>query len=322
MGSFERFIILTVVFLAAVVLAVTFRAEGPLGQKSPSEALAAAGREATLLDPRGGAGTPASRVEPTRSTPATPTASGVPSEAALAAPQDLAAAAEAPKFVPLEVPQQPGTEPRAGLLSAPARPAEPELKLWPGPEQNSLGQPRMLRDVPGLERYPVAGEDLALFSVPSGATWSALAQLLYGDEAEAESLRLANDAPAEPVAGARVLVPIYRGQMGAVSLDERPVQVQPRAPGQAGPGSSVSEPSQGAATASASSDGRTQAPAPSTPAGQAPVRTYEVMPGDSLSSIAQRFYGSPNEWRKIFAANQDVLPNPDRLTPKLVLRIP
>jgi LysM repeat protein len=309
---------------------VTFRAEGPLGQKSPSEALAAAGREAALVDPRAAPTDPRSegtapgqRVETARSAPAPVAAPKAESPALPAVGADAIAAAGEPKFVPLDPPQQPTAEPRAGLLSVPARPVEPEIKLWPGPEQNSLGQPRMLRDVPGLERYPVAGEDLALFTVPPGATWPALAQLLYGDEAEAETLRLANDAPGEPLSGARVLVPIYRGQMGAVSLDERPVQVQPRAPGQTGRvGEQPATPAREASAPGATAAGRSETPPPAAPAGQTPVRTYEVQPGDSLSSIAQRFYGSPNEWRKIFAANQDVLPNPDRLTPKLVLRIP
>lgn len=340
MGSFERFIILTVVFLAAVVLAVTFRAEGPLGQKSPSEALAAAGREAALnpapreLDLPAGrsveAGDPAAAAAAARDS----AQGGLPSGAQ---GPGAGAPVEESRFVNLDaaradlgaVPASAAPEARPGLLSAPARPAEAELRLWPGPEQNALGQPRMLRDVPGLERYPVAGEDLAVFLVPAGATWPGLARLLYGDEAEAEALLLANDAPGEPVAGSRVLVPIYRGQMGAVSLDQRPVQVQPRNPGNPGNpavGTETAGPSERGERAATSASGAeqrgTQPAAAPTAGASTAARTYEVLPGDSLSSIAQRFYGSPNEWRKIFAANQDVLPNPDRLTPKMVLRIP
>ena len=78
----------------------------------------------------------------------------------------------------------------------------------------------------------------------------------------------------------------------------------------------------GAERGAAAGSGAAQPAAAPTAGPSAAARTYEVLPGDSLSSIAQRFYGSPNEWRKIFAANQDVLPNPDRLTPKMVLRIP
>jgi len=50
--------------------------------------------------------------------------------------------------------------------------------------------------------------------------------------------------------------------------------------------------------------------------------TYTVVPGDSLSKIAKRFYGEANEWRKIFEANKDQIENPDLIHPGQVLRIP
>jgi nucleoid-associated protein YgaU len=51
-------------------------------------------------------------------------------------------------------------------------------------------------------------------------------------------------------------------------------------------------------------------------------RTYTVESGDSLSAIAERLYGSGNEWRKIFEANRDQIDNPDLIHPGQVLRIP
>ena len=39
---------------------------------------------------------------------------------------------------------------------------------------------------------------------------------------------------------------------------------------------------------------------------------YTVTAGDSLSSIAQDFYGDPARFRKIFQANRNVLDDPDR----------
>ena len=46
-------------------------------------------------------------------------------------------------------------------------------------------------------------------------------------------------------------------------------------------------------------------PAPSTPAPQAPKlkRTHIVQPGESLSSISRRYYGTPERYGKIVAAN-------------------
>jgi hypothetical protein len=65
-------------------------------------------------------------------------------------------------------------------------------------------------------------------------------------------------------------------------------------------------------------------PAASAPASQpaAPAeRTYTVEAGDNLSSIAERFYGSP-DWQRIFDANRDQLDNPDLIQPGQTLRIP
>ena len=51
-------------------------------------------------------------------------------------------------------------------------------------------------------------------------------------------------------------------------------------------------------------------------------RWYTVHSGDSLSKIAQNMYGDPNEYNKIFEANQPMLSDPNRIYPGQVLRIP
>ncbi len=54
-------------------------------------------------------------------------------------------------------------------------------------------------------------------------------------------------------------------------------------------------------------------------------RTYTVQPGDTLSLIAQKFYGDGSEqsWRKIYQANQAVIgPDPAKIVPGMVLTIP
>src|SRR6266700_3598420 len=42
-----------------------------------------------------------------------------------------------------------------------------------------------------------------------------------------------------------------------------------------------------------------------------PARRYTVKPGDTLSSIAQRFYGSPARWQWLYQANRSVIKSPD-----------
>jgi len=66
-------------------------------------------------------------------------------------------------------------------------------------------------------------------------------------------------------------------------------------------------------------------PAPATvpPPPPKPVeRFYEVVAGDTLSKIAQRYYGNGNKYMKIFEANKDILSNPDLIKPGQKLRIP
>ena len=54
-------------------------------------------------------------------------------------------------------------------------------------------------------------------------------------------------------------------------------------------------------------------------------RTYTVQPGDSLSAIAQKFYGDGSEqsWRKIYDANKAVIgPDPNQIQVGMILKIP
>src|SRR6516165_10299646 len=52
------------------------------------------------------------------------------------------------------------------------------------------------------------------------------------------------------------------------------------------------------------------------------LRTYRVQPGDSLSKISQQFYGSANQYLKIFEANRDKLNDPDKISTGIELVIP
>jgi nucleoid-associated protein YgaU len=49
---------------------------------------------------------------------------------------------------------------------------------------------------------------------------------------------------------------------------------------------------------------------------------YMVQPGDSLSRIAERFYGSTHEYMKIYYANKDQITNPDQIRAGMKLDIP
>jgi nucleoid-associated protein YgaU len=49
---------------------------------------------------------------------------------------------------------------------------------------------------------------------------------------------------------------------------------------------------------------------------------YTVVAGDTLSSIAQHFYGDPGQWPRLFEANRNQVINPNLIFVGQVLRIP
>ena len=52
------------------------------------------------------------------------------------------------------------------------------------------------------------------------------------------------------------------------------------------------------------------------------VRMYTVKAGDTLSKISKQFYGSANDYMKIFNANKDQLSDPDKISVGQELKIP
>lgn len=66
---------------------------------------------------------------------------------------------------------------------------------------------------------------------------------------------------------------------------------------------------------------RSQAAAASA-GGESRSQTYKVQPGDTLSKIAQRFYGNANDYNRIFEANRDKLQDPDKIQAGQTLTIP
>lgn len=57
-------------------------------------------------------------------------------------------------------------------------------------------------------------------------------------------------------------------------------------------------------------------------AGNESTRRYTVEKGDTLSRIAERYYGQPSKWRLIYEANQNTISDPDLIYPGQELEIP
>jgi tetratricopeptide (TPR) repeat protein len=66
--------------------------------------------------------------------------------------------------------------------------------------------------------------------------------------------------------------------------------------------------------------------APTRPGTAAPAATgarrHTIQPGDTLSKLAQQYYGNRAKWREIFAANRDVMKSEGDLKAGMVLKIP
>jgi nucleoid-associated protein YgaU len=69
----------------------------------------------------------------------------------------------------------------------------------------------------------------------------------------------------------------------------------------------------------------TPVPSPSPSPSPSPLadgQAYTVASGDTLSSLAERFYGDATQWRLIFEANRDRMTSQDDLQVGMTLRIP
>ncbi len=58
------------------------------------------------------------------------------------------------------------------------------------------------------------------------------------------------------------------------------------------------------------------------PVSEVKVEYYEIVAGDTLWSIAKKFYGDGNLYMKIFEANKEVIKDPDKIYVGQKIRIP
>lgn len=50
--------------------------------------------------------------------------------------------------------------------------------------------------------------------------------------------------------------------------------------------------------------------------------TYKVKENDTLQKISKKFYGTTKKWPVIYEENKDIIKNPDKIYPGLVIKIP
>jgi len=201
MGNFEKLVVLTVLFLSAVVLAVSLSGDADYGAKNP---LIAAQR--ALSEEQAGGEAPADASRLALSAEGRPEAGQEP------------AAGE---------PKAPAGETAGPGAEAPADPA-----AGAPPQTNDLGQPRVLRTRQGLAEAPLEG--YMVYTAAEGDTWSALAERFYRSATYEPLLLAANEGLARPAAGEPILVPVY-------DFRAAPKDRAPRGAGPARPASATSK---------------------------------------------------------------------------------
>jgi tetratricopeptide (TPR) repeat protein len=103
----------------------------------------------------------------------------------------------------------------------------------------------------------------------------------------------------------------------AAPADDSPVTY---APVEAAPVEPAPRPERAPVTSRATASSPTRLP-PSRPA-SSPGRHHTVVKGDTLFSLAMKYYGNRARWREIYEANRDVLPSQNSLRPGVELKIP
>ena len=119
--------------------------------------------------------------------------------------------------------------------------------------------------------------------------------------------------------GGNVTAGQYGEPAGRIKIVAAPAVEQPEEP-------APEEKPEDPAPAEPAPEVKPEEPAPAQPAPEekpaGSANTYEVVKGDCLWNIAQKFYGTGAEWTTIYEANKDTIKNPDQIWVGQILVIP
>ncbi len=183
MGNFEKLVVVVVLFLSAVVLAVSLRGgDEDTAQKNPLEA-------AGVLPENSSESSPRFSLDSEAKAPPISQPLGYQSPGYL-----LDAGSSAPRTAPAEtVPG--GTQPARTLAVGPNPP------------------PRILNATRGLS--PSALDEFMVYTAVEGDTWAGLTERFYGSPGYLSNLREANEGMESLSSGVLILVPVYDFHSGA-----------------------------------------------------------------------------------------------------------
>lgn len=303
MGKVEKVIVLSVLFLIALILVVSLTVEDPLNKSKVVEA-----------------GAPAKPTPPVVATAPVQTAAGglLSTSVQTPAPTAPVAGANGPVATPnaAKVP----TAPVGGVLQPVAAPALPAGA--------------MLKSVDGLEDSILT--DMKLYTWKEGDTYRGIANKYYGNWEKFTVLRRSNEGRMDVKPGDKIFVPIFDTE---VAPAQPVVTTMQGAPGAATalPVAKKAADATAAKVAAKKSDANkkdtakkdsakkavepktTDAKVVAAPGGK---KTHLVKEGESLWKIAKDELGNGGRWKEIFELNKDVLSSPEAVHKGQHLRIP
>lgn len=185
MGKVEKVIVLSVLFLVALILVVTVTVDDPLDKTNVVEA---GGKKAAPLVAQGPA-TPATNAAPLLSTSVAPVA-----QPTTQAPANVQPGTQ----MPVAAPVVPATTP---VVANAAAPVASTPTLPPG---------ALLKKLDGLQDswFP----DLKLYTWKEGDTWRGIANTYYGDWQRLDVLKRHNEGRMDVQPGETVFVPVFAGE--------------------------------------------------------------------------------------------------------------
>lgn len=289
MGKLEKVVVLSVLFVIAVILVVSLTMDNPIDKQHVS-VLGGGTKPApeTQLAPQ-----PQANV-------AAPVATGTPPLNTATPSALLSANVETGGIATPPPGNVPAAQPTTALLDQPA----PSTPLAPAVPAGSI-----LVTTNGLAESFVA--DMKFYTWKPGDTYRGVAQTYYGDWEKLSILRRANEGRRNVQPGEKILVPVFDPDAAA-------------APTVANAGTPAKSPANAPVNAGAKKDAAKKSSKSATP-DKAPSgggRIHVVKEGESLWKIAKAELGNGALWEKIYAANRDVMKSPEALKTGMKLRIP
>lgn len=285
MGKVEKVVVLSVLFLIAVILVVSLTMDDPLNKEKVSIAGSPGTRTAVVPQPDKAPGEAAP----------SGAAGMVPLQPADSAIAQNTSGKQTSAATPPAGAGKPVAATPSALLSTNVQTAP--VTTVPGEVHPAIPAGSILKTTEGLVDSYLP--DMKFYTWQAGDSLRSIATKYYGDATKLTILRRNNEGRQDVQPGEKILIPVF-------DVDS-PIAAS------AGADRDAVASAKPAAAPSAKGASAKDAGGP---------RTHTVKDGESLWKIAKQELGSGARWKEIYEANRDVLSTPDAVHTGLKLRIP